>query len=497
MGDPAAIEFQEQAIRLNESESREDELRLLEYLTAFRNVEKALTQYQSLPPDIQQSATGLRFKAALWLSRNFPVTARGFHQEAYDLAPNDPLLRLEHELWTLADLDVTGRTQRLLQWDGESKSVPMDSITLQILIIHLMRTDVLGEEAEPFVQAIKRSTEPWEPGYFVYLIWLNRYRPEQVEPEINAAIDDPVVRRRSFVRLMPWLVSNGYMDAAYRLASAEDEEFDHFAQAKLWEARMRVLRHEVEALRACLEKPAWATIRSLRAAYEAWANRVEDREAEPEPEPGGTTDDAKAGGTAWQSALYWLRRETHLADILYQTVTQWGWEPESEDVLFVMASTNHPKQKWAAAKLRRLSLDRKDLFRYLEVTNAALRMNPKDIQLRNDSVYLSSMISPTGEVIDRALQLFTEHQEDSSVRGTLAFVLANSDRKVEALNLFEGVSESRIRDSPEGLAYALALELQDPERALVFARSALPHLIFPQERALCSELIQRLKKRID
>jgi hypothetical protein len=493
IGDRAAIEFQQQAIALNESQSSEDELNLLEYLIAFRNVEGGLAQFRSLPSDVLQSAEALRLKSALWLVRDLPQTARGFHRQAYEQAPEDPGIRLEHELWALADLSKDERSLRLRTSGSGTGSLPMQSVSLQILITHLMQTDVLGEEAEPFVQAIKQSTRPWEPGYFIYLIWLDRYRPEQVQQEMNTLIDDPVVRRRSFTRLMPWLVGNGHMDAAYRLATVQDPELDNYSQALLWEARIRVERKEIQALRLCLEKPGWVTMRSLRGAYEEWVNRAEMRGNEPDPEEALTGE----SGEGWQSALYWLRRETHLADLLYGTVTGWGWESESEDVLFVMASNDHPRRQWATARLLALSIERGDMIRYLEVINAALRFDPANIQLQNDSVYLTSLINPKGEVIDRASQLYFDHEDDAKVRGTFAFLLATIGNQREALNVLKGVSEESLRNSPDALAYALALELEDPERALIFARSALPYLIFPQERALCSQLIQRLEKKIE
>ena len=109
--------------------------------------------------------------------------------------------------------------------------------------------------------------------------------------------------------------------------------------------------------------------------------------------------------------------------MLAQLASNWGWLPETEQVLW-HAAGKFPKQPWPLTALQNLYVVRRDTAGLRRVSQAALQRDPKDKLARNNFATLSLLCGkdlPTAHKY--AAELYATEPGDRIFASTYAFSL--------------------------------------------------------------------------
>lgn len=273
--------------------------------------------------------------------------------------------------------------------------------------------------------------------------------------------------------------AEGRRDVAEKILRTIGSQLDHRPDFVLLEAEIWKSADDAAALRRCIEKPGWSTMRAARCAYRLWLARDEPHARE-----------ALGSEVAREAAA-----DPDARVLVGALLESWGFPEVAAEIWILVAASDHPAHDYARTHVMSLAMRSGYTPLLLRLCDALARKRPGDADARFTRVYLSLLLrEESADLINEAKALHAAKPESPSIASLLAYALLRSGDRTAALEALTGVELSALQNRPESLIGALVLESADPARARTLAESSAACLRLPEEKVLFRSVLERLRK---
>lgn len=195
----------------------------------------------------------------------------------------------------------------------------------------------------------------------------------------------------------------------------------------------------------------------------------------------------------WQQCLIEIGTNTNALELLFQTVSNWGWEKESIEVLEKIFYED-PANEDIFKLLVNHFMSAGDSDRALEILARRLEFKPDDRFSKNNFALLSILNDKNMSLaFTYARDNFEAKNSDPYFTTTWAFALQSQERKQEALNVIEFLSEEEKYDPQRAVYIAkIYFDAGDPETARKLLERVDESILFEEERFLMRSLRRSL-----
>ena len=308
----------------------------------------------------------------------------------------------------------------------------------------------------------------------VYLLinWLNqRHRAllaiewsKRLPADLMVTMPVPVALAQSYVQLGDWTGLKPVVEPATEPTAKEGEA-----------ASMESLAAKDESV-----KPAnWATAEYMRLALLSQTLRKQ-----------GNLQEAKV---QWNAAVKAAGTRPDALSTLARVAIGWGWESESQEVLWSAARAS-ADARWALDILYRRYAATGATRNMLEVVSRIHEINPSDAWATNNLASFSLLLDTNPEQgIKLAEELYRAEPQNSAYASTYAYALHLQGRTPEALQLMETLGEEKLRQPEYAAYYGVVLASagrRDKAREFLVLGSKAP--LLPEERKLLEQALAKV-----
>ena len=125
--------------------------------------------------------------------------------------------------------------------------------------------------------------------------------------------------------------------------------------------------------------------------------------------------------TQWINAMRAAQKRPDALIALARLSSAWGWENETEDLLWQIAGGTFPPE-WVFGALRKIYAQRHDSRGLYRLLKRELQINPTDPQARNRVAFMSLLLGDNIENASKTAQeLYTQDPENRPIASTYAF----------------------------------------------------------------------------
>ena len=276
------------------------------------------------------------------------------------------------------------------------------------------------------------------------LLEVLRFQPEaEFTSYLNQLLEQASARPDTVAELLSWMNQHGLAAQASEWfktlpPAAQNQESVCVAAAESLD-----LTQDWDALYDWVNKRGWKDKEFLRLAFSARAQRQRN--------------DTVEANDKWRLARHAAHGNTqgllHLADL----ADTWGWNPEAEELWWVVAEGNL-NQRQALMKLQRLYRTQKDTHGLQRVAKAFYQLAPSDPSTINEFALLSLLVSKDTSLANRlAQEVCARETNNPALLITYAYSLHTQGRDDEALRLFSSLSGKQLAEGKLSLYYGLVL----------------------------------------
>jgi cytochrome c-type biogenesis protein CcmH/NrfG len=187
----------------------------------------------------------------------------------------------------------------------------------------------------------------------------------------------------------------------------------------------------------------------------------------------------------WNRAVRAASENAEQISVLTQLAGKWGWEDETESLLWILAD-KFPAQSWALESLNRVYEARENTTGLLRVYEAKLRKNPSD-NLSKNNVAMISLLLKTNLVVANSLaeQVYNAEPKNWGFLSTYAYSLHLQGKSSEALQLLQTLTPEQLKQPALATYYAVFLAaVGDKDKARQYAALAKNAPSLPEEKKL-------------
>jgi|GEM_PF-351801 len=437
-----------------------------DYVTADRALEKVSAERQN-------AAIYHDLRAQIAAARNDFVGARRRWEEAARLAPQDERYRIQVVALRLNPANPAERTEALAELD-RLKQTPGGALPARRALIADARR--LGDLARTRELAAELSAIDGAQfaDRLVLLDVLHLLRPKR-EVEFQATLTELKSRASAnpldVATLAGWLVENGL--AFHVREWAVDLPAVYFSQppAAPMLAQASMQTAEWKGLEELVAGAHWGELEFLRLAFFSLALERQDSR--------------NASDTVWEDALKAAEVAPGRLERLARACENWGWRDRVQEVLWKLAPSDWCP-RWAMEYLWATAQWRRDTARMSQVAKLQLRMDPRDLTLRNNHAALALLLGEADEATRREAQAVHEESPASTpIAATYALSLFLQKRVHEAVAVLESYPAGDLRQPAVALYFGAFLAAAgQTERAAEYLRLAESARKLPEEAAL-------------
>ena len=192
--------------------------------------------------------------------------------------------------------------------------------------------------------------------------------------------------------------------------------------------------------------------------------------------------------TQWINAMRAAQKRPDALIALARLSSAWGWENETEDLLWQIAGGTFPPE-WVFGALHKIYAQRRDSHAIYRLLKRELALNPKDPQAENRVVYSSLLL---GDNVEKAAktsaELYKKHPDDLPIATAYAFALHLQKRNKEALDIMRKLKDSQLRDPDIAVYYALMLtSAGETDKAREFFKLGEKSALLPEEKTMVEQ----------
>ena len=392
--------------------------------------------------------------------------------EALRLDPKNPQRQFDCAAIKIASRDESahGEARRELERLGAMPALRLASV--RVLSVEAVAR---GDRDGAMELSAKRAHDP-EANIQDRIFYLNVLRtfkdrgfPAYLSELKEVAKGNP----QEAAELMAWLSGKGLAMAAADWAGELPEEMKRGAPVGPETAVVYTLLLDWKKLKPLASSGDWGTSEFLRHAFLARALR----------ETGG----AENGATEWSAAVNLAEESPARLPVLQTLATSWGWRPETEALLWLIAgSAENPRDALAALSERYTA--RGDTHQLYRVWTKVLEIDPNDEMTRNNWAALSLLL---GLERNRATEIGTELAEknpkDAHFVSTYAFAMYLQGRTEDGLAAMRRLAPEQLEAPGVALYYGLLLAAEGGSDAARYLELGKKAPLLPEEEKLLAE----------
>lgn len=305
----------------------------------------------------------------------------------------------------------------------------------------------------------------------IYLGLLRRFQRPEFHGYLSTLQEMAASNAEHAATLITWMADNTLVMVAVSWAKTLPESVATKAPMPTALGECYALLQDWESLKALVADANWENAEFLRLAFLA---RVQREEGDLAPSRNSWLGAVKAAGN----------RPGELA-FLIAHATKWGWESETQDVLWTMARGN-TDQLPAINALYQIYNASGNTHGLLNVSTRRLEIDPKDPVALNNVVALSLLLNTN---VERALSLADEayrlQPQNPGIISTYAYSLHVRGQTANGIALMRTLDEKWLRN-PNFAAYfaTMLAESETPEEAAKYVEIAQTGKLLPEEMAL-------------
>jgi Flp pilus assembly protein TadD len=480
-GSPDSLQWRRRAVQAA-PESLHD--RLLLALSALRHGNLVLAQESLKVAADPGRRTAFYQSLAAWaaLSARRMVEAEGHFEEAVQLDPADPLLRLNLAMMQLRSPVAASRAEGLATLE-RLRLVPAVRVrALRALFAEAGRRRdwdralALGAELQADAAAVITDR-------LAYLDLLKRRDPE-AQKDYLARLQERVGAEPSdAAQLIHWMKDNVPARNVLRWCRGLPPATRADLEVTMATAEVCVKAGDWDALQSLVKNANWGRADHHRLALLARVLREQKSEF--------------ASGMQWNAALKSAGRRPEALHELAELADAWGWDAEAQQALWTLArGRDHPEEALSRLYERyQKTLDTQGLYRVLART---LELNPENVTARNHFALLSLLLKlDVSRARATARELHEREPTNPHFAATYAYALHVQGRTAEAVRVMDDLQPEQLAQPAIAAYYGLILAgAGQSERATHYLLLAGRAALLPEEKALVTATLQTLTDKV-
>ncbi|MEY2563846.1 MAG: hypothetical protein QOH88_2039 [Verrucomicrobiota bacterium] len=411
-----------------------------------KNLAEAESHY-SKAAELEPGNGAYQFQFAVVRLESADTAKREAAREALERLRNDPKQRTAATRALIVDgVSHRADTKHMQMLAGELQNYPEATLNDRLLYLEILR-QLHDPEFDATLKKLEQETASNPADLAILLNWMSGNETAAAGVEFSQTLPPETLGK--------WPVPRG-------LAAL-------YSGLKDWPGLERLTRNT-----------DWQSYDFLRRAYLTRALREQDKKVESEKEWLAVQKEASANP---QSVL-----------LLARTAAAWGWESETEDLLWILSKSDETKLEALQTLYQHYSKkgDTSGLYRTLTRLVEAV---PNDPPLQNNLAQVSLLLGVDLERSRKvAAELVNQEPTKAPYISTYAFSLyARGDFK-GALQAMEKLTPEQLREPSLAVYYGIFLAAAgQKEKALDHLRKASEANLLPEEKALVAKAESALK----
>lgn len=278
--------------------------------------------------------------------------------------------------------------------------------------------------------------------------------------------------------LSSWLLSRNQAAEAQLWLESLPPEMQSQRPVILARADGYVARKDWDGLQNFTGKGSWGDLDFLRLAMRTRALRELRMDLQSEAE--------------WRAAIRASTDRPHQLSALARLAAQWGWERETEDLLWVIVQ-RHPGERWALNALNELCMKAGNSRALHKLFSLLLDRNPEDVLAKNNFATLSFLLNlQMTKAHQYAREAYLRMTNNAAFASTYAYSLHLQGRSAEGLALLDALPPAQLTNASIALYYGTLALATQPEQARKFFALAETGTLLPEEKSLLAEMRRKL-----
>jgi Tfp pilus assembly protein PilF len=419
----------------------------------------------------KKSAVYSNMAGRVALTMKQPQTAGAYFAEAVRLEPKNEQYQLD-----LAALRLSA---------GESEArVAVERLAanpaLRRTAQRALYQDALKRSDSAAALALARQLQsspdaPFE-DQMLYLGLLRQLHRREFDGYLSDLQEQTVGNADHVAALITWLKDNGMALVAVDWSKRLPEEIRTRLPVPPALGESYAALHDWSAVNALIRDAKWDYAEFVRLALLARVQREEG--------------DELGSRNQWNAAVKAASDRPEALVMLARYGTAWGWETETNDLLWIVArgATN---QQWALQALLQTNSTKRNARGLLSVATRTLELDPQDTAAQNNFALLSLLLNTN---MDRALivaqDAYQKHTDNPAVASTYAFALHLRGDTEEGLKIMRSIDEKLLLNPSYAAYYGVLLaaggDTQEAARFLDAAQRGHGQLL-PEEQAIVAK----------
>ncbi len=226
-------------------------------------------------------------------------------------------------------------------------------------------------------------------------------------------------------------------------------------------------------LKTLAKAGAWGSSEFMRHAFLARAERE--------------TGAPEEGVTEWSAAIQLAEQAPARLAVLEKLATSWGWRPETEDLLWLIAgSAENPRDALSALSERYAA--RGDTHQLYRVWTRVLEIDPNDETAKNNWASLSLLLGlDTGRATQIASELNERNPTEPHFAATYALAMYLQGRTADGLATMRRLTDEQLKAPGAAAYYGILLAAEGGNDAAKFIKLGKTGALLPEEQKLLED----------
>jgi predicted Zn-dependent protease len=453
--------------------STEDRLALAQTAMLFHDFAVATNALGAVSAEGRKTASYQNLAGSVSALMNLMPDAKEHFLEAARLDPNNPTLQLN-----LSVVDIHGSNEvaaakaraSLQRLSVDSTNANLRSQALRELIVDAMRYKH-ADSALALSKALLRETNANFTDRLLRLGVLRDTTNAEFNPAMLADEREAATNSGKLYELAAWQQSHGLVVEGLNWLQGLGPDTRTNQPAALLIAELHVMLKDWRGLQTCLEHENWAGSEFIRHAFLARSLRGQE-----------LVDSSKA---EWDLALKAAGAQKMSRTMLLRMAAGWGWQNETEDLLWTMI-TQYPNEKWADQALSQILFVGGRTRSLLTLFSQELKARPADLVIKNNLAMTALLLDAKEyKPYDLAREVYETSPTNSSYASTYAFALLLQKKDAQALNVIEQLKPVDLEKPSIAGYYGMILQAtgnRAKARKYLDLSAKAPHL--PEEQKL-------------
>ncbi len=480
VGERSALDWRRKVAQL-EPQSVPDKLALVKSALQFSDISTAESAFATIDENDKTTATYHATCALLAQAKRQDEKADNEWSQALQLAPEDKSYQLQQATLRSRSSDATRRAAGEASLTALRADPKQRTFATRALISAAMMHQENPQNVLELAKELKGYPEATWSDRLLYLDLLHGLNDPQFSIYLSELEKDAATKPLRLAELLAWMGRNNLaLIAVDFIKTVPPETVQKWpVPLALADAEVRLSDwHELELL---TEKAQWGQFEFLRHAYLTNALRKQNKAAAAERE--------------WAAALKGASEQPESLLLLAQTLSEWGWEMETSDVLWALSK--HPqKQKEALLALYQYYAKATDTQGLYRVLVRLSEMDMGNLNVENNLAQVSLLLNVNPEEARRlAADVYHKSPANPAYITTYAYSLLSQGNIKEAVRIMSSLNEGQLAEPTISVYYGICLAASGDQKARAYLDFGKGANLLPEEKALVEKAYGNLESR--